>query len=97
MSYGTHFTAWIPIGDQAVSGVIIPHSAVVWHLGQALVFVKTSAQEYSRKVLIDYQLFDHDYFVRDVLQPGDEVVINGAQTLLSQQLKSLIPNEDKDD
>jgi hypothetical protein len=36
------------------------------------------------------------YLALDNVQSGEEVVITGAQTLLSQQLKSQIPDEDDD-
>ena len=93
---GSHITAWISNGNQTVSGVIIPASALVWHLGQACVFVKTAEHQYSRRPLPEYLPHQDGYFVTGYLQPGDEIVTTGAQTLLSQQLKSLIPDEDKD-
>jgi hypothetical protein len=36
------------------------------------------------------------YFVSAALKPGEEIVTTGAQTLLSQQLKAQIPDEDKE-
>jgi hypothetical protein len=93
---GSHITAWISNQNQAVSGVIIPASALVWHLGQPWVFVKTAENQYNRRSVPEYHLQNNGYFVTGYLHADEEIVITGAQTLLSQQLKALIPDEDKD-
>ncbi|MBD9358112.1 efflux RND transporter periplasmic adaptor subunit [Methylomonas albis] len=96
LPFGTHITAWIPEGGRADSGVTIPQSALIWHLGQAFAFIKTDANHFSRCALNHYSGNSQGYFVADGLPPGAEIVTTGAQTLLSQQLKGLIPDEDKD-
>ncbi len=96
LPFGAHITAWIPTDQQTSSGVEIPQSALVWHLGQAFVFVKNDAEHFSRRALNQYTANSHGYFVASGLQASDQLVITGAQTLLSQQLKGLIPDEDKD-
>lgn len=93
---GAHLTTWIPEEGHADSGVLIPQSAVVWHLGQAFVFIKTDAAQFSRRVLDHYMTVAQGYFVIGALRPGEHLVTTGAQTLLSEQLKGLIPDEDKD-
>jgi multidrug efflux pump subunit AcrA (membrane-fusion protein) len=93
---GAHITAWISSQNQVAEGVVIPASAMVWHLGQSFVFVKTSASHYSRRFLPEYVVHKEGYFVSGYLRADEELVITGAQTLLSQQLKALIPNEDDD-
>ena len=96
LPFGAHITAWIPSDGQAVSGVNIPQSAVIWHQGLAFVFIKTAAEQFSRRPLTQYSANAQGYFVAGSFKPGDEVVSSGAQTLLSQQLKALIPDEDGD-
>lgn len=96
LAYGAHVSAWIPDQQQSTHGVNIPSSALVWHLGQAFVFVKTATDSFSRRHLNDYTPNAHGYFVPSALQAGEEIAITGAQTLLSQQLKGSIPSEDKD-
>lgn len=94
--FGAHVTAWIANGAEQSNGVIVPSSAVVWHLGQALAFVKTQNGQFGRR-LINIQIpIGQGYFVSETLQAGEEIVITGAQTLLSQELKNQIPNEDDD-
>ena len=95
--FGAHITAWIRENDTHKNGVNIPKSALIWHLGQAFVFVKSADQKFSLRALAnDYTPSLQGYFVMGALQPGEEIVTIGAQTLLSQHLKALIPSEDKD-
>ncbi len=96
LAFGTHITAWIAEDAQQISGVSIPRSALVWHLGQAFVFIKIDNNHFNRLTLPEFTSDDHGYFVTGKLQPGQEIVTTGAQILLSQQLKALIPKEDKD-
>lgn len=93
---GARLTAWLPLAGEEQSGVIVPNSAIVWHLGQACVFVKAAADHFNRKVLSEFTPSPGGYFVNSVLRDGDEIVISGAQTLLSQELKNQIPSEDDD-
>jgi hypothetical protein len=93
---GMRVNAWIPTLQQRQTGVMIPESAVCWHLGQALVFTKVAQQQFSRQVLVDYQKLAGGYFVRYGVKAGDEIVNVGAQMLLSQEFKGQIPDEDDD-
>ena len=93
---GSHVTAWIEAEGDSQNGVILPNSALLWHLGQACVFVKSDTGAFVRRILQDFTRGEGGYFVEQGLQAGDEVVVTGAQTLLSQALKHQIPNEDDD-
>ena len=93
---GSHLTVWVATEDDMQTGVILPNSAILWHLGQACVFVKSDATHFVRRILQDFTPSDGGYFVKNGLQPGDEIVVTGAQTLLSQTLKHQIPSEDDD-
>lgn len=98
LPFGAYITAWIPRGSEGDSspGVVIPESAVVWHLGQAFVFIKTPDGKFSRRLLPELSPGKNGYFAATGFAAGEEVVTAGAQTLLSQELKSLIPSEDDD-
>jgi len=90
--------AWVPLNAEAESGVIIPQSALVWHLGQSFVYLQIDNENYQRikinhKVRIDA---DH-YFIQHELQTNDRLVSLGAQTLLSEEFRGQIPAEDDDD
>lgn len=96
MPFGAHISAWIASGNQDNVGVIIPESAVIWHLGQAFVFIKTANGKFDRHLLPELIPAKTGYFTSGGLKPGTEIVTTGAQSLLSQELKNLIPSEDND-
>ncbi len=96
LPFGSQVTAWLAGDGEPNQGVIVPESAIVWHLGQAHVFIKNADGRFNQRVLPDPQPGPNGYFVRGALQAGEEIVTTGAQTLLSQQLKSSIPSEDND-
>ncbi|MGR8929372.1 MAG: hypothetical protein ACU836_01945 [Gammaproteobacteria bacterium] len=96
MPYGAHVSAWIAENVQGNRGVIIPETAMIWHLGQAYVFIKSKDGEFVRRPLGELVPNQGGYFASSGFEAGENIVIRGAQTLLSQELKNLIPNEDDD-
>ena len=97
LPYGAHISVWIASGKQGESsGVLIPENAVVWHLGQAFVFIKSEDGNFNRRLLPELIPSKEGYFMEKGFKPGEEIVTTGAQTLLSQELKNLIPREDDD-
>lgn len=93
---GLRVSAWIPTTHYRQTGVNIPESALCWHLGQALVFVKVAQEQFSHRILSAYRKTADGYFVSSGLKAGEEIVSSGAQMLLSQEFKGQIPNEDDD-
>ncbi|MDD2762148.1 MAG: hypothetical protein PHH11_17870 [Methylomonas sp.] len=96
LPFGAHIHAWIPTDAAQNAGVIIPENAVVWHLGQALVFIKTGDGDYKKRLLPEQIQIEGGYFAATGFVAGEEIVTTGAQTLLSQELKKQIPDEDDD-
>lgn len=94
LPFGAHISAWIASDHHENPGVIIPEQAVVWHLGQAFVFIKSGDGEFNRRLLPELIPGKSGYFAATGFKPGEEIVTKGAQTLLSQELKNLIPSED---
>jgi len=88
----------IPTQEAAISGVIIPASALVWHLGQTFAYTKID-NEHFKRIQIDQKklLSTENYFIQQALQQDDILVINGAQMLLSEEFRGQIPAEDDDD
>lgn len=93
---GSQLTAWLPASGRVQVGVEFPESAVVWHQGQASVFIKTPPGTFERRTLQDFTSSYGGLILTSSLQAGDEIVTSGAQTLLSQELKAQIPSEDDD-
>ncbi|MFZ2724973.1 MAG: hypothetical protein WAX77_01845 [Methylococcaceae bacterium] len=90
---GMNLTAWLSETKGTQLGVTIPKSALVWSLEQAIVYIKT-ADKFSRCHINHYIATPEGYFVSDDLKSGQEIVITGAQQLLSEELRRQIPSED---
>jgi len=93
---GMAISAWIPEQNIAMAGFMIPKSALIWYMDQALVYIKTSETTFNRLVLSHYAPTTDGYFVPDTLSPNQQLVITGAQMLLSEELRGQIPKEDDD-
>ena len=86
--------AWIPNGARR-SGVSLPSSALVWHAGKAWVYRENADGSFTRLAIDPDTANGATLFVESVLVPGDRVVVTGAQTLLSEEFRSHIPEEDE--
>ncbi|BCM24939.1 efflux RND transporter periplasmic adaptor subunit [Methyloradius palustris] len=82
-----------------LSGVLIPKSAVVWYGGKAWVYKKIDSDHFSRQpVSADTETDDGWFNPAGVtsITAQDEIVVNGAQLLLSEEFKYQIKNENGD-
>ncbi|MFA6052914.1 MAG: hypothetical protein WC762_10020 [Methylobacter sp.] len=93
---GMRVAAWIPEQGENQPGVVIPKSALVWHLNQAYVYIKTDADKFSRRNIDNFTATTGGYFVNSGLNPGEQLVVTGGQMLLSEEFRGQIPNEDDD-
>lgn len=91
---GMRVAAWIPEQGESQSGVVIPKSALVWHLDQAFVYIKTAAEQFSRRTIEQYSATSGGYFVGNGINAGEQLVVTGGQMLLSEEFRGQIPNED---
>lgn len=89
-------TAWLP-QQSKTSGVNIPDSALLWHLGQTFVYLQTEPHTFTRHTIIKPIKSPTGFFVQDPHLVGKKIVVTGAQTLLSEEFRSQIPDEDDDD
>ena len=90
---GMRLTAWLP-EQQQQSGVIIPKSALLWHMNQTFVYLKTDINTFVRQPLTDYSDTSGGYFVSTGLLPGQLIVTRGAQLLLSEEIRGQISSDD---
>jgi hypothetical protein len=88
-----------PQHDQA--GVVVPESAVVWHFGRPWVYLALGDGRYLRRELPPGVEVPEGWFLGGdgpgAIVAGDEVVVTGAMTLLSEEFRWQIPEEDDDD
>jgi hypothetical protein len=71
----------------SVDAASIPASAVVWWQGRAWIFVRTRAGDFERRELPVEHARDASALLADVAS-GTEVVVQGAQVLLSEELRA---------
>jgi len=90
---GIALTAYVELPGGPRRGVIVPRSALVRVGGRTFAYAQTGADQFVRKpVPLDHPV-QSGYFIAAGLSPGDRVVVEGAQTLLSEEFKSQIAGE----
>lgn len=88
----------VELGDtknSATSGVIIPSNAVVWYAGTPWAYFKQGKDQFVRKPISTDTEVETGWFNQN-LDANSEVVVSGAQLLLSEEFKYLIKNENED-
>jgi hypothetical protein len=90
---GLAVTAHIPVAGTPRTGIVIPAAAVVRTSGQAWVYIQTGAEEFVRKSIAVDQPTDSGYLTSTNVASGDHIVVQGAQTLLSEEFKSRLAEE----
>ena len=86
---GMSVLVFVP-SDVSVDGALVPAAAVVWWQGQAWIYLKSGADRFVRHAITtDLPTPDGGYVARG-LPAADEVVTQGAQMLLSEELRGQI-------
>lgn len=92
---GMAIIAEIPTAGAEVPGTIVPRSAVLRYGGLAWVYVATSEEQFVRRTIELAAPLEKGWFVSSGVTPGESVVIHGAQSLLSEELKAQIESEEE--
>lgn len=82
---GANLIAHLSLGSE-MKGLIVPASAVVWSEGKAWVYQQTESDHFTRRAVATDLPVEKGFFVTQGFSPGDEVVLRGAQALLSEEL-----------
>ncbi|MEX1200661.1 MAG: hypothetical protein WEB02_07740 [Methylophaga sp.] len=95
---GMRLDVWVPESQTAIEGVMIPDNAIIWYAGQPWAYIQREAGNYQRISLKNTLpaaegLFDDS----GLIKPAEVLVVDGAQTLLSEEFKWQIVEEDDDD
>jgi len=93
---GMRVAARVGLGGAPLAGVIVPAQAVVWHAGKAWAYLKQDEQTFARHEVSAAEELEGGWFNASGFQAGDEIVVSGAQLLLSEELKYQIRNENED-
>ena len=88
--------ARVATDDASFDGVIVPNEAVVWHAGTSWAYLKHDAETFGRYQISTENQLGEGWFQQTSMRVGDQVVISGAQLLLSEELKFQIRNENED-
>lgn len=84
---GMNTTVYVPSG-KTYDGVFVEDTAIVRWQGRSWVYLRVGPDTFTRHPIgTDQPVSDDDYVVRDI-PPGAEVVMRGAQILLSEEAKS---------
>lgn len=84
---GTHTVAHVPAPNPGTSGLVIPERAVVWYGGQPWVYVRTAADRFTRRYVPASSSGEQGFVVTKGFHAGENVVMHGAQLLLSEELR----------
>ncbi|MGH9396802.1 MAG: multidrug transporter [Terriglobia bacterium] len=90
---GLNLIAHLPVGRR-LKGVLVPRAAIVWWQGQAWAYEQTSSTRFTREPVSTATPLEAGYFEAAGFAPGNKVVIQGAQALLSEEFRSQIQPED---
>jgi hypothetical protein len=82
---GVNLLAHLSVGNP-MKGLIVPTSAVVWSEGRAWVYQQTAADRFTRRAVPTDVSMEKGFFVTEGCSPGDKLVVQGAQALLSEEL-----------
>ncbi len=93
---GMRLAAWQSAGDGGVEGVLVPRAAAFWHAGRQWIYVRTGAGEFERRELGNATPIGDHWFLRAGLGADENVVAEGATTLLGEEFRWSIPDEDDD-
>ena len=82
---GMRLAVAIPLDKPTVQGAVVPASAVLWYADEAWVYLQTGADRFVRYRVSTQAPVPGGWFETN-LGPGQRVVTQGAQLLLSQEL-----------
>jgi hypothetical protein len=85
---GGTLTAYFAAPDSAIAGALVPAAAVVRHLGHPWIYVSGEGDAFERLAITLDRQVGRAWFTTSILPPNATVVVQGAQLLLSEELKS---------
>jgi len=94
---GMNLYVWVPRPTQHISGFVLPRSAVVWFNGNPWYYVKQGADSFVKQPAENHVEVAQGWLLNAADLSGKEVVVQGAQLLLSEEFRRQIPSEEDDD
>jgi multidrug efflux system membrane fusion protein len=87
-------TAYLPTAALGRSGIVIPQAAVVRTGGKAYVYLQTGPSKFERRQVSLDQPTAEGYIVTSAFAVGDRIVTIGAQSVLSEEFKSQLKEDE---
>lgn len=91
---GSAVTGYLKLPGEPLRGVMVPRSAVVRYQQRAWVYVQTSPNTFERNPIPLTHPSGSGWFVTHPLKTDTRIVVDGAQVLLAEELKSQIQLKD---
>lgn len=88
---GMALTAWLELPEAPRTGFLLPRSALLRHDGRVWVFVQEEEEKFVRKPVALDSPVEKGWFIgaeEGGLKPEDLIVVEGAQVLLSEEMKA---------
>ncbi|MEJ2761852.1 MAG: hypothetical protein P8126_10070 [Gammaproteobacteria bacterium] len=85
---------WVPQPTKQISGYVLPRSAVVWFNGSPWYYVKKAPDSFVKQPAGDHVEVAQGWLLNNTDLSGEEVVVQGAQLLLSEEFRRQIPSEE---
>ena len=93
---GMRVDVWAPSSATRQSGATIPKSAVLWYGGHRWVYLWRGGDRFERQIIEKADALGSDLFVDNSVKPGDQIVVRGGETLLAEEFRWSIPDEDNE-
>ena len=94
---GMRLFAWVEEERESIEGYLIEDSAVIWYANEPWIYVNQGEELFIRKPLSEARKINQGWFLNDNTLIGDgQLVSKGGQTLLSEEFKWAIPDENDD-
>ncbi|MCL5021573.1 MAG: hypothetical protein M1339_07965 [Bacteroidetes bacterium] len=90
---GTNVVAYLS-ASEPTSGVLVPYSAVVWVKGSPWIYIKTSNDTFAPLRLSESDVHNGKWLLTSGAKAGQEVVVRGAQLILSRASKIGMKGDD---
>ncbi len=88
---GAAVTVLLAQPGEPLHGVAVPREALLRVAGKEWVYVQINDETFARREIPATHPLPSGWFVTSPLAPNDRIVVGGAQTLLSEELKAQIP------
>jgi hypothetical protein len=87
LSPGETAVAELPGEGEAQHGVLLPRDGVVRMQGRAWVYVQSGDRKFNRRPMPTAHPVDGGWFASEGFSAGERVVVDGAEALLTEELK----------